>query len=366
MATPTLAEIFKTANKINCNNRILLLTHNDLDGSSCAVLLKSLYKDVTIIHCTNSNMDKTIWNQIQLLLENDDIKYDHVLITDISCSEETAAIIDRYAEHHDIHLIDHHQTALNLNHHRWASICETMPQGSAFHKFYDKTQSCLSSATALLWDYLLFTESTQQLTSDEEYNREIFAQCVSAYDTYEWKRWHELSGASVINPEDCLRLNRLYYIYGAQYFEKEMSLNLQGIIFNRSSSIFSAIDDKMLGIEKSRIQRHIEDHKDNIKTITLSINGTEYDCVYCFDNKYPADMLQFMRDNYVKHLYILYNGNGISLRSIDPAVNVADIAAKLGGGGHPYAAGLSVNNELQETFIASALNADIIPTQKEA
>ena len=80
-----------TKNRINILENainILLLTHNDLDGSGPVIILNKYFELVETIHCSNENMEQIISENVL----NEDIlnSYDAVFITDIHCRIFTA------------------------------------------------------------------------------------------------------------------------------------------------------------------------------------------------------------------------------------------------------------------------------------
>ena len=47
---------------INVDSKILLLTHNDLDGEGASIIMKYFFHNVEVRHCSNSKMDEEINN----------------------------------------------------------------------------------------------------------------------------------------------------------------------------------------------------------------------------------------------------------------------------------------------------------------
>lgn len=89
--------------KLDKNNRVLNLTHNDYDGASCSIVLSNIYKNIEFIPLKYGEVDsklKTI----------DFSKYDLILMTDISPeTEEVFKLSDK------IFLLDHHSTGLKYH-----------------------------------------------------------------------------------------------------------------------------------------------------------------------------------------------------------------------------------------------------------
>ncbi|MCA1927962.1 MAG: phosphoesterase, partial [Calditerrivibrio sp.] len=79
---------------------ILHVTHNDLDGVGCAILVKKCYDFVETFYLNYDEVDNFIQNNYN--------KYDQIIITDISPSEEIFNFLENHIE---IVFIDHHKTS---------------------------------------------------------------------------------------------------------------------------------------------------------------------------------------------------------------------------------------------------------------
>lgn len=85
--------------KIPIDSKILSISHNDLDGVGCQILLGAIYKNITYMNLSYLDIDKR-------LLNLDETKYDFIFVTDIS--PNVVEVMDRFD---NLILIDHHQTA---------------------------------------------------------------------------------------------------------------------------------------------------------------------------------------------------------------------------------------------------------------
>lgn len=156
-----------TKNRINILENainILLLTHNDLDGSGPVIILNKYFELIETIHCSNENMDQIISDNVL----NEDIlnSYDAVFITDIHCSKDTADKINELNKNNQdkIFLLDHHKTAMWLNEYPFAVIETNNPEDSFSHigiriinlyNYKDTGTLGNASATTLLYDFML-------------------------------------------------------------------------------------------------------------------------------------------------------------------------------------------------------------------
>lgn len=88
--------------KISRNARVLSVSHNDLDGVGCQILLGGVFKNIEYINSSYYSIDKDLFT-----IDEDD--YDVIFVTDIS--PKTPEVLDRFK---NLILIDHHQTAENV------------------------------------------------------------------------------------------------------------------------------------------------------------------------------------------------------------------------------------------------------------
>lgn len=88
--------------KIPRNAKVLSVSHNDLDGVGCQILLGGVFKNIEYMNCSYYSIDKDL-----LAINGDD--YDVVFVTDIS--PKVSEVLDGF---NNLILIDHHQTAENV------------------------------------------------------------------------------------------------------------------------------------------------------------------------------------------------------------------------------------------------------------
>jgi oligoribonuclease NrnB/cAMP/cGMP phosphodiesterase (DHH superfamily) len=299
------------------NRMIKVFTHTDLDGISCAILAKMVYKDLVDIEFVNYNdVDQKILNYIE---ENEkDRKFRFCYITDISVNETTAKKINEENEmsinyYGDMcfQLIDHHKTADYLNKYSWAEVESEREEDGKIK---------LMSGTNLLYENLLY----HKLIS-ESYALNEFTNLVRMYDTWEWKTY----GGTVVG-QMAKDLNDILYIIGRDdfinsYVEQIVSL---GEMFS-----FKLIElhTALLKYKRQEIDFYINKKLEQVKVIdrvafvvadsNISELGNKIcetvDCDYC----------------------AIYTGFNMSLRSIGD-FDVSEIAKKHGGGGHKNAAGM--------------------------
>lgn len=345
-----LGKFTNKMNKLNLtvNSRVLLLTHNDLDGSGPAVLLKSIFKNITVQHCSNGTMDWDIKNSIL----NKDVcnQYDVIFVTDISCTEESAYLINKDPDIIKLILLDHHSTALVLNKFDWALVEPMMLSNTFRDPAYIKMGAeGHSSGTSLMYDFLYNFGFNKFIRNEKLARTLVFA--ITAYDTWDWvkifgkdKKYHDL--------------NTLFWIYQAEMFDRIFTERISSSDEHR---IFEDQDKLILEIEANRIQSVVRNKEKGFSTGTMIFDGKEYSIVYCFAEQYMSDIFERMKELYPdRDIAFINYGTGISLRSININVNVAEICKRNGGGGHPEAGGFKIPYDLQTKYCMHSLNAKIV------
>jgi len=89
--------------KINRNSKVLNLSHFDLDGRGCSIVLKNVFKNIEFIPVKYGSVDETC-------RKIDFEKYDIVIMTDVSPES-----IEIFNLSNKFILIDHHDTSTHLN-----------------------------------------------------------------------------------------------------------------------------------------------------------------------------------------------------------------------------------------------------------
>ena len=168
---------------------IKLITHSDLDGIGCEILLRYVEGifgnnvDVTIAEAYNVN--KVVEYNLNKL-ENGE--YTKLFITDLSISDELAKRIDNNM---NVVLLDHHPSAEFLNKYKFANVIIESTRG----------KTCGTSLLASYY-HVFLQHANPQLVK--------FVELVRQYDTWEWKNKY--------NNIDAKKLNDLLYILGREKF----------------------------------------------------------------------------------------------------------------------------------------------------
>jgi oligoribonuclease NrnB/cAMP/cGMP phosphodiesterase (DHH superfamily) len=296
--------------------RVILFTHDDMDGSGPAIIAKKFFGDrVKVVHCSND----TVNNKIQKFMDKKEYEnYDLVFIADISVNEELAKQIDNLIRD-KVFLFDHHQTALNLAEYDWAEVVVKYHNGKA------------ASGTSLFYDFMR--------THYDIPKCDHFVDLIRQYDTWEWFANNNL---------DAKRLANLFSIYGlSEFVRRYTSLDI-------SEFEFSEVENQILDMEAKRIQTYMDEACKSL--MPYEFDG--YKVAVTFAELYTSELGNYICNNHPEYdLALIINlGRSVSLRTVRDDVDVSAIAKKFGGGGHRKASGFPIPTGLQDEVIKKILN----------
>ena len=306
-----------------------LLTHNDLDGVGCGILAKLAFGDRVKVRY---NSIGSLNREIESFLEQDSEKF--LFITDMSPNEENEKKLqERFARKGKIQLIDHHKTAEHLNEYEWGFVLSEDEEGK------------VTSATSLFYDYLIRHEFLQLKEGLNE-----FVELIRQYDTWEWEK-----NAN----ERAHRLNSLLYLTSIDEFEDRMVERLQG----GEHFSFDDFEEKVLVMEYDKMERYLRRKKREV--VQTVVNNHLAGVVYA--ESYLSELgselgKEFSHLDYIAILNM--GGRRISFRTIHDHVDVSEIAAKHGGGGHVKAAGCSLTEDAYKEYVAETF--PLAPLREDA
>ena len=325
-------------------SKVALLTHTDMDGSGSAIFLRYVFKQIAFIkHLTNYSMDKGILETIldEELMENIDVLF----ITDISCSIETATIIEKSKYSKKIVLLDHHGTAKELNNFSFAFVVDSCDV-SFNTLFYPNNSTIKTSGTTLMLDFLLSKDFIPKSTKVLE-----LAHTIGAYDNWDWVNVFEKN-------KKYSNLNTLFQIYEQRRFEDVFVEKLKN-----NEKLFGKTEVLLLELEESKIENYVYKTSKLFDTFNISIEGREYFAIFANADRYYMEVFDKMMELYPTAELLIVNNNGkISLRTRKDNIDVSVIAKSVGGGGHTQAAGFSLFDESKSSFFSlleTKLNATI-------
>lgn len=264
---------------------ILHITHNDLDGAGCSVLMKKFLEPDFTVYLNYDEIDNFIINNSH--------KYQKIIITDLSPSLEVAKFL---AESVDVLFIDHHITSEHLVEY--------------FDSFHDTTKS----GTLLTFEWLL--ENNFECGSYRN-----FAEVVNDYDM-----WH-------LRLDDSLKLNMLFSLFGIERFVERFLKNPY-VKFDSGEAL-------ILDIEEEAKNKYLSN---GLKNINLFTDKQGRIFAVIFAEKYNSELGHYIVNNSEASYVVIINAQKkkISLRS-KAEIDVSEIAVQNGGGGHKNAAGFSTD-----------------------
>lgn len=324
------------------SKKVKIISHNDLDGHGCPLVLSDFYlsldpeTDFNVEHIGDySKVDDAVngflnWKEAHT--------YDAFYITDLSMNKaETAEALDKFAADHphiDIRLIDHHKSALWLNAHEWAIV-----------KVYDENKK-MESGTSLCYKYVrdvlapLHEESESNI--DEEgrkrwvymnhLNAESFADIVTSYDTWAWKNDPDNKHGNMAR-----EFNQLFYLVGAQVFAKRMMMKDLNITMEGHEKLLIEVDNRQRDAYIAK--------KMNYARLCELPDGNTFVFIYAEREKNDIADAVFDKFQEEKPLFmVLRDHEKLSFRTRGSDFDVSALASNFSGGGHKAAAGGAIQN----------------------
>lgn len=296
---------------------IKLFTHTDLDGFGCAVLAKLAFENVDIEYVDYDEVDAAVSAYLSVAT-----KEDMIYITDISISEAVAEEIEK--RDLKVFLMDHHPTAVGLRKHDYCTV-----------KIYGHDEIIKTSGTELFYERLITTDllkPTDALTS--------FVAIVRDWDTWRWK---ELGEAGL----DSKNMNELFYTYGVEAFLSRCMMQIQSGKF----PTYSDMDRKLLEIKQKEFEAYFVEKDKSM--IHMDLLG--HPCGVVFAERFISELGNKLSSLHPECDFVVMidaTDQTISYRTVKDNIDLGkEIAAKVGGGGHPMAAGSSFSHDIVEEFI---------------
>jgi oligoribonuclease NrnB/cAMP/cGMP phosphodiesterase (DHH superfamily) len=318
--------------------KIVLFTHDDMDGAGCAIVFIIMMKnkknvDFKVIHCSNRNIN----DKVQEAMDNGTVdEHTHICFGDISPSEEMAKKLVEFSKE-TIRVWDHHATS--------SYISDIIPGAKIVVENEDGKPE---SGTSLI--YKFFSNVPGWKKDKELYNIQLLEDLVDnirSYDTYEWKKTNNLIAQ---------RLNTLCKLIGIKRFVDtyvERISNKKDVIDDIDGHPDPLIEDK----HRDYIDSSLEQEQEHINSITIddvhivTIKGLKAAVRFSGGAGINEVASQFLAKHPDIDVFIdLGVSKGYySFRAIRDDIDIGTILAKpLGGGGHHKAAGASISKELQD------------------
>jgi oligoribonuclease NrnB/cAMP/cGMP phosphodiesterase (DHH superfamily) len=290
----------------------VLITHTDLDGIGCEVILRKYLESDSQEKLTVFREDyDTINKRVHDVLSN--IVPDRLFITDISPRDpEIIEYLDLFAQSNKLVLLDHHETAADrFNGYSWARYWP---------------DAC---GTTMTYEYLKKIWGKH----DDDVSLDFFARIVRDYDL--WIKKY---------PESDM-MNQLFFFLGADAFVERC--------MKKTVFAFLSTSEKYLVKEYAKyIDRQVHERLEKVKVIEMD----EHKVAVVFGNQFQSQMGEAARQAKIDADYfamIDVSDRKVSLRTIKDGIHVGNIAKqKHLGGGNEKAAGFQLT-PLEQTEIIS-------------
>jgi oligoribonuclease NrnB/cAMP/cGMP phosphodiesterase (DHH superfamily) len=306
-----------------------LFTHNDLDGVSCGILARLAFgENAEVRYNSVEGLNRELERFLERREKGKKRKGDSVIITDLTVNEDNAKRLSESEESGlRVKLLDHHKSALSLNKHHWATVTVA----------YEDSR--LASATSLFYDYLQQNGWLRPTDPVSEY-----VELVRQYDTWEWEAHN--------NPK-AKQLNDLFFLWSGEEFEENMLDRLRG----GESFAFTEFEEKLLELEQDKIGRYVRRKKRELVQTFLEDRCVGIIHAELYHSELSGELgREYPHLDYIAILNV--GGRKMSLRTTKDDVDVSEIAARYGGGGHAKASGCTLTKDAYEDYVDSVFGLD--------
>lgn len=276
-----------------------LLTHNDLDGIGCAVVLAVARPDAGPIELVeNGRIDSRVR---ALLAERREAPADHeILVTDHAVDAETAELVEKFiVAGGSFTLLDHHRSAQALASRSWATIDESR------------------SATGLLFDHL----GRPPAVAD-------FAAVVEDHDLWVHADPRSRPLAALVG---LLRHDRFLARFTAD----------PRVDFT---------EGELLLLENEDVRREDFLAKKVEQARVVELGGSRW--AICYAEQYQSDLAERLMDDLGVTATAIINAGKRTVSMRGREIDVSPLAQRFGGGGHARAAAFTFRGDALEATLA--------------
>lgn len=327
---------FSKLKPIGKDDKILLITHTDMDGAN-VVVMKQMFDNVDVMNCSNNSMSYLIKKNV---CEDND--YDSIVVVDISCTKADAEAINSNPNKKKLVLLDHHDTAKFLNDYDWAIVESDIVEDSFRIKEYEGIEGGHSSGTSLLYDYLDYQGHTERVKNKKLL--EEYVSNVAMYDTWDWNDLFD-------KKKEPKELEDVFEMYGIDMFQRLMSEKIA-----KGERLVDIEEIALLTKFKEKEQLYVDEVSKKFQEGTLEFKGKEYSFLMVVADNYLGPIFDKMKDiENTYDLYIINYGSGLSIRTSKDDIHVGELVSNFGGGGHPGAGGIKIDKDMQVNQITQNL-----------
>lgn len=306
------------------NNDNLIISHvADIDGIGCVILSKLVYENIDVILCEPNELEGIISDLVSS-------NYKRIYITDLSlkCDEMYEFINSNFT---NVLHFDHHLTNVDVSKYSWSTVVVNI-------------DDFLPSGTSLFYDYLLNNFSCNKfITSNYTAS---FVEAVRSYDTWDFKKTGKLDGKYLTEVFSVLGIDKFIDKYYSKIISNYNSFKLE--FDNEEMSIVKRLEDDM---------KEYVDKCDESLIITTFLG---YKVGISISENYRSEVGNVLSSRHKDLDFILianFVRKSFSFRTTND-INLNEVAALIGGGGHSKAAGALMNEDNLKLFF-SALNKEL-------
>lgn len=343
--------------------QIVLFDHDDMDAAGCRIVFTIAHshlkegEDYLIVHCSNNNVDDLVTKTVM----RDDVDVNtEIYFSDICASREVLEVlVEKFST---VKIWDHHRTNFFAT---WVvPDAKIIPENAI---------GVLESGTSIIFQhfaeiaanhpndprarYFLTPEArTQSILSNkinpdapvipEGGNLKLLSELVEnirSYDTYDWKESNNLTAK---------KLQTLFFLLGMNRF---CNRYINRIMNSTSTGV---IDDNDLEFVEARLEneQRIIDSIGVDNVYDVSIKGLRAAFILSSTGANISELShQFLTKHKEFDMFIgfsFFKGGEYSFRCIREDLDLGkDIAASIGGGGHPKASGAPIPIEVRNQII---------------
>ena len=302
--------------KILNDNKVLVISHeDDIDGLGGVILGYLAFKDIDymLIH---------VKEQTEIVDFVKNSNYEKVFITDLGLEDKIADEINELGM--NILHFDHHETNVYASKYAFSTV-EIQRNGIS------------TCGTELFYLYL----KENNLLKDNALIKR-FVEDTRAYDTWDWVKNNNVEAND---------LNKLFSIVGIDTYISKMVDKLR----NNNKDIFDETDKYLIELNTQEENKLIELSDKSL--IIREKDELKFGIV--FGNKFLSIIGNTLCNRHPELDYMLLIDpleKKVSLRSV--RIDVSKVAESYGGGGHKYAAGFSLNEEIFKSLLKIIINSD--------
>lgn len=302
--------------KILNDNKVLVISHeDDIDGLGGVILGYLAFKDIDymLIH---------VKEQTEIVDFVKNSNYEKVFITDLGLEDKIADEINELGM--NILHFDHHETNVYASKYAFSTV-EIQRNGIS------------TCGTELFYLYL----KENNLLKDNALIKR-FVEDTRAYDNWDWVKNNNVEAND---------LNKLFGIVGIDTYISKMVDKLR----NNNKDIFDETDKYLIELNTQEENKLIELSDKSL--IIREKDGLKFGIV--FGNKFLSIIGNTLCNRHPELDYMLLIDpleKKVSLRSV--RIDVSKVAESYGGGGHKYAAGFSLNEEIFKSLLKIIINSD--------